>query len=157
MDKQLQSMLCLTYCSFYSQEPLACLLQTPCWCQNGRDLNEMWAWSKFSRTILSPGPLNLQHLPTPMRMKSRRENGKMMLNSGQLLHTFTLACTWSLHPANTLKTISWILSLDCYHNFVKGWMREVLVKSIDDKRIVTGMVGSWSHNCSPDLRHNLSS
>ena len=33
-------------------------------------------------------------------------------------------------------------SLDCYQNFVKGWVREVLVKSVDDKRIVIGKVSS---------------
>ena len=27
-------------------------------------------------------------------------------------------------------------SIDCYQNFVKGWVREILVKSVDDKRIV---------------------
>ena len=26
----------------------------------------MWAWSKFSHAIVSPGPLNLQYLPKPM-------------------------------------------------------------------------------------------
>ena len=31
-------------------------------------------------------------------------------------------------------------SLDCYQSFVCGWMRQVLVKSVDDKRIVIGKV-----------------
>ena len=35
-------------------------------------------------------------------------------------------------------------SLDCYQNFVKGWVREVLVKSVEDKRIVIGKVASLS-------------
>ena len=29
-------------------------------------------------------------------------------------------------------------SLDCYQNFVRGWVREVLVKAVDTKRIVIG-------------------
>ena len=33
-------------------------------------------------------------------------------------------------------------SLDCYQKFVKGWVREVFVKSVDDKRIVIGKVSS---------------
>ena len=31
-------------------------------------------------------------------------------------------------------------SLDCYINFVSGWVREVLVKTFDDKRVVLGKV-----------------
>ena len=31
-------------------------------------------------------------------------------------------------------------SLDCYQNFVQGWVREVLVKAVDNKRIVIGKV-----------------
>ncbi len=31
-------------------------------------------------------------------------------------------------------------SLDCYVNFISGWVREVLVKSFDDKRVVIGKV-----------------
>ena len=31
-------------------------------------------------------------------------------------------------------------SLDCYLNFVSGWVREVLVKTLDDKRVVLGRV-----------------
>jgi hypothetical protein len=31
-------------------------------------------------------------------------------------------------------------SLDSYQNFVKGWVREVLVKDVGDKRIVIGKV-----------------
>lgn len=31
-------------------------------------------------------------------------------------------------------------SLDCYQNFVRGWVRQVFVKSVDDKRIVIGKV-----------------
>ena len=31
-------------------------------------------------------------------------------------------------------------SLDCYQNFVQGWVRQVLVKPIRDKRIVIGKV-----------------
>ena len=31
-------------------------------------------------------------------------------------------------------------SLDSYQNFVKGWVRQVLVKAIADKRIVIGKV-----------------
>ena len=34
----------LTACSFYCQEPLACLSQTPRCCNNGCGLNEMQAW-----------------------------------------------------------------------------------------------------------------
>ena len=33
-------------------------------------------------------------------------------------------------------------SLDCYQNFVNGWVREVLVKAVNDKRIVVGKVSS---------------
>ena len=29
-------------------------------------------------------------------------------------------------------------SLDCYQNFVRGWVRQVLVKPVRDKRIVIG-------------------
>ena len=35
-------------------------------------------------------------------------------------------------------------SLDCYQNFVNGWVRQVLVKSVDDKRIMIGKVSSTS-------------
>ena len=31
-------------------------------------------------------------------------------------------------------------SLDCYKNFVRGWARQVLIKTIHDKRIVIGKV-----------------
>ncbi len=31
-------------------------------------------------------------------------------------------------------------SLDCYINFVSGWVREVLVKTFDEKRVVLGKV-----------------
>ena len=31
-------------------------------------------------------------------------------------------------------------SLDCYINFVSGWVREVLIKTLDDKRVVFGKV-----------------
>ena len=31
-------------------------------------------------------------------------------------------------------------SLDCYQNFVRGWVRQVLMKPIRDKRIMTGKV-----------------
>ena len=34
-------------------------------------------------------------------------------------------------------------SLDCYENFVRGWVREVLVKAVDNKRIVIGKVISY--------------
>lgn len=33
-------------------------------------------------------------------------------------------------------------SLDCYQNFVRGWVREVLVKTVDAKRIVIGKVSA---------------
>ena len=36
-------------------------------------------------------------------------------------------------------------SLDSYQNFAKGWVRQVLVKAIGNKRIVIGKVG---HNIS---------
>ena len=35
-------------------------------------------------------------------------------------------------------------SLDCYQNFVNGWVRQVVVKSVDDKRIMIGKVSSTS-------------
>ena len=80
-------MLCLTYCLFYSQEPLVCLSQTPRCYKNGRGLNEMWAWSKiFARTvclIMSPPP-NLQHLPTPMLKGNRKgvpQQGCILINN----------------------------------------------------------------------------
>ena len=31
-------------------------------------------------------------------------------------------------------------SLDCYVNFLSGWVREVLVKAFDDKRVVVAKV-----------------
>ena len=31
-------------------------------------------------------------------------------------------------------------SLDCYQNFVRGWVREVFVKAVNNKRIVIGKV-----------------
>lgn len=31
-------------------------------------------------------------------------------------------------------------SLDCYQNVVKGWVKNVLVKEVDDKQIVIGKV-----------------
>ena len=31
-------------------------------------------------------------------------------------------------------------SLDCYNNFASGWVREVLVKCFDDKRLVIAKV-----------------
>lgn len=33
-------------------------------------------------------------------------------------------------------------SLDCYVNFVSGWVREVLVKVFGDKRVVVAKVGA---------------
>jgi len=33
-------------------------------------------------------------------------------------------------------------SLDCYRNFVAGWVREVAVKQYENKRLVIGKVSS---------------
>ncbi len=37
-------------------------------------------------------------------------------------------------------------SLDCYQNFVKGWVRQVLVKPIGNRRIVIGKVSKNKKN-----------
>lgn len=42
-------------------------------------------------------------------------------------------------------------SLDCYQNFVRGWVRQVLVKPVRDKRIVIGKV-----NCKAFLNKSNS-
>lgn len=36
-------------------------------------------------------------------------------------------------------------SLDCYHNFISGWVREVVVKVFDQKRVVLGKVRWMKH------------
>ncbi len=65
LNKQLKSVLCLTYCSFYSQETSCLHCHTGSSMQSGHGLNEMWAWSKIRVHVLF-GPPNLKYLPTPM-------------------------------------------------------------------------------------------
>ena len=48
-----------------------------------------------------------------------------------------LLCTPSRYTGEELLNYK---SLDCYINFVSGWVREVLVKTLDDKRVVLGKV-----------------
>ncbi len=46
-----------------------------------------------------------------------------------------LLCTPSRYTGEDLLNYK---SLDCYINFVSGWVREVLVKTFDEKRVVLG-------------------
>ena len=43
-------------------------------------------------------------------------------------------------PSSTGEDLLNYKSLDCHINFVSGWVREVLVKTFDDKRVVLGKV-----------------
>ena len=66
-------------------------------------------------------------------------SGEMMLICGQQ----SLMCTYVSYSHSKFYSDSDILnykSLDSYQNFVKGWVRQVLVRAVRNKRIIIGMV-----------------
>ena len=74
-------------------------------------------------------------------MKHPKMSGQIMWTSG--LELFILECDLLLNPSPYSKDdLLNYKSLDCYINFTNGWVREILVKTFENKRVVISKVSS---------------
>ena len=69
--------------------------------------------------------------------------GRLARRRGLVGSNHAISGVYVPHPSSEpllRKRFPQLQSLDCYQNLVRGWVRQVLVKPIRDKRIVIGKV-----------------
>ena len=69
--------------------------------------------------------------------------GRLARQRGLVATNHVISGVYVPHPSSELllrKRFPQLQSLDCYQNFVRGWARQVFVKTICDKRIVIGKI-----------------
>ena len=69
--------------------------------------------------------------------------GRLARRRGLVASNHATSGVYVPHPSSEpllRKGFPQLQSLDCYQNFVRGWVRQVLVKPIRDKRIMIGKV-----------------